>query len=125
MSKGTELTMNIDFRDWKYMSNVISFKKKITDVEIILGNREGSLDIDFSKIVQKDKTMGSKFEIGGRVFWEAYVSSFQFQAFVTNGFFDREGYEEPTLSSGSVGTFVSNYLVIIIGVMLIIAIILC
>ena len=78
LAKGTELTMNIDFRDWKYMSNVISFKKKITDVEIILGNREGSLDIDFSKIVQKDKTMGSKFEIGGRVFWEAYVSSYQF-----------------------------------------------
>jgi len=51
LSKGTELTMNFDFRDWKYLSNIISFTKRITDVDMILGNTEGTIDIDFSKAV--------------------------------------------------------------------------
>lgn len=51
LSKGTELTMNFDFRDWRFLSNIISFTKRITDVDIILGDIEGTIDIDFSKAV--------------------------------------------------------------------------
>lgn len=51
LSKGTELTIHFDFRDWKYLSNIISFTKRITDLDLILGATEGSINIDFSKAV--------------------------------------------------------------------------
>ena len=78
LNKGTELIINFDFRDWKYMTNIISFTKKVKDVEFLLGEKEITLDIDFSKILTNDKETGSRFEIGGRVFWETYVSSTSF-----------------------------------------------
>jgi len=49
----------------------------------------------------------------------------EFLTFVTNGFFDREGYVEPTIGDNAVGNFVSDYLLIIIGVVLVVAIIIC
>lgn len=48
LSIGTELTINFDFRDWRYLTNIISFTKKVKDVDILLGDKEGTLDIDFS-----------------------------------------------------------------------------
>lgn len=44
--------MIIDFKDWKYLSNNQRFSVDITDPEIIKGQKEGSIDIDFS-IMQK------------------------------------------------------------------------
>ena len=94
----------------------------------MLGNTEGEIDVDFSRVVRSDNETGSRFEVGGRVYWEAYVTSDdrpEFQSFVTNGFFDREGYVEPTLGDNAVGSFVSEYLIIIIGVLLVVSIIIC
>ena len=76
LSKDTELTMNFDFRDWRYLSNIIRSTLRITDVDLMLGKTEGTIDVDFSRIVDADKQTGSKFEVGGRVYWEAYVSSY-------------------------------------------------
>ena len=51
LSKGTELTMNFDFRDWKYLSNMIRSTLRVTDVDLMLGETEGEIDVDFSQIV--------------------------------------------------------------------------
>jgi hypothetical protein len=60
----------MDFRNWKYMSQFKRFEQKTNDAEIIVGNSEGSLIVDFGSI---PKDGDSKYEIGGRMFFEATV----------------------------------------------------
>ena len=54
VNSGTYLNVTWDFRDWKYMSEYIQFSKNISDPEIIAGNKEGSLNLDLSKMVKSD-----------------------------------------------------------------------
>ena len=93
------MIMTFDFRDWKYLSNLIRFSKNITDPDVISGNKEDSIEIDFKKAVDSDTQLSSKFEVAGRIFFEAHVFSSFSQSYTTNGFFHRLGYVEPTLSS--------------------------
>lgn len=84
-----------DFRDWKYLSKLIRFTGNYTDPEIVAGNKEGTLELDLPKVIDQDKN-GSRYEVGGRIFYEAHVFAEQgLTTFTTNGFFDREGYVEP------------------------------
>ena len=41
----------------------------------------------------------TRFEVAGRLFWEAHVFGPQLTSYTTNGFFDKAGYEEPLLPS--------------------------
>ena len=66
----------------------------VTDSEVIVGNREGVIDIDFNKMTERDLN-GTKFEVGGRMFFEAHVFGIGLTSFTTNGFVDKEGYVEP------------------------------
>ena len=75
LSVGTELIVNFDFRDWRYLTNIIRSFYKVTDVDLLLGQAEGEIDVDFSRVVRADNETGSRFEVGGRVYWEAYVTS--------------------------------------------------
>ena len=60
-----------------------------------MGLGEGQLTIPFYDLVSSDMAGASKYEVGGRVYFETHVKAPMFSSFVTNGFFDRQGYEEP------------------------------
>jgi len=98
------MSITFDFRDWKYLSHFIRFTQAYTDPAIIAGTKDGEILIDFTKMTDADKTKESKYEVGGRLFYEAHAFATGFTSFTTNGFFDREGYVEPLLSTTSVQT---------------------
>jgi hypothetical protein len=81
------------------MSNIMSFNTSVTDSNILGGATEGEIEVDFSKIDKSDKESGSLFEVGGRVYFEAYVANAGIDSHTTNGFFDRDGYKEPMIDS--------------------------
>ena len=99
VSNGETLGFAFEFRDWKYLTQKESIVNSIHEPNVIAGNDEGSIEVDFSKLVARDKSGNSTFEVAGRVFWETRISSPSFLSYTTNGFFDREGYEEPQLPS--------------------------
>lgn len=89
-----------DFRDWHYMTNVIRFDKVVTDPDVIAGLREDTLTVDLGQVTRADKVGNkTKFEVAGRLYWEAHVYGDGITPFTTNGFFDREGYEQPPFIS--------------------------
>lgn len=71
----------------------------VTDPQVIGGLAEGSIEVDFSKLMERDKKGETKFEVAGRVYWESNVKAPNYLSYTTNGFFDKEGYEEPQLPS--------------------------
>ena len=109
---GDTISFAFDFRDWKYLSNFRRFSKVITDPMIIAGLQQGSIEIDFGQVIVTDSVqptindndykvqltdqqLGSKFEIGGRLYFETAIFAPNYISFSTNGFFDRQGYVEP------------------------------
>lgn len=51
MLKAVNSSLTFDFRDWKYLSQIERFQMEhVDDVEVLLGNKEGSLQIDFNKM---------------------------------------------------------------------------
>lgn len=79
------------------MSKFHRFEQNITDPNIILGKKEGTIEIDFSLITESDKSGESSYEVGGRLFFEASVFGLAFTSYTTSGFFDKLGYEEPQI----------------------------
>lgn len=49
------MSVNIDFRDWKWVSDYTRFQVNVNDSEILLGNKEGEIEVDFSKMENSDK----------------------------------------------------------------------
>jgi hypothetical protein len=41
----TSLSFAFDFRDWKYLSNVLRFSHVISDPNIISGNKNGTIQL--------------------------------------------------------------------------------
>ena len=99
VNPGTSIFLSWDFRDWKYMSLFNRFSMNITDPDIIAGKKEESILIDFSKMTKSDKKFGSRFVVGGRMFYEINLFATGFLSFTTNGFFDQLGYQEPLLEN--------------------------
>ena len=81
--------LHIDFRDWKYMSHYKRYYKLIQDKKVLDGRKEGKLKVKFSKMAKQDAQAGSKFEVGGRMFFEATVFNNSMFSHVTNGFLDK------------------------------------
>ena len=84
-----QLTLTFDFRDWKFLSNTQRFQATVTDPEIITGQKEGEIIIDFSLMSKSDETKKSMFEVAGRVFYEAHVFGYKVSSFTSSGFLDR------------------------------------
>ena len=124
---GTKLTVRMDFRSWKYLSKMETFSQEIKDINIITGKKTGSLSIDFSKMIKLDKNEDLKFEVGGRLYWEIYVvpQPKLLQTYVTNGFFDREGYVEPTKTFHPISYIIRNYSILVAFILLILICICC
>ena len=47
----------------------------ITDPEVLSGSTEGTIEVDFATMTESDKTGESMYEVGGRVYFEAYVAA--------------------------------------------------
>ena len=83
-----KVIVSFDFRDMKYLSNVIKTQQVVTDPEVFTGLKENSIELDFSKLEQSDATGNSRFVNGGRVYFEANVFGYHTYSFTTKGFFD-------------------------------------
>lgn len=92
------MTVTIDFRDWKYMSQIERFQEETDDLMVIAGLKEGSIEVDFNKMTQRDEKKETKFETGGRMFFEVHAFGSGFVSFTTSAFVDKDGYVEPMLS---------------------------
>lgn len=95
LMEGNSVTLVFYFQDWLYLTKNITFKQVITDNDILVGKKEGTLPFNFQQLVNMDEQGLSKFEVAGRVYFESHVLGFKWRSYSTNGFFDREGYEEP------------------------------
>jgi hypothetical protein len=119
------LTLTIDFRDWKFLSNTQRFQATITDPEIINGEKDGEIEIDFSKMQTCDAAGASMFEVAGRVFYEAHVFGYKVSSFTSSGFLDREGYVIPEVTSSKLlflqKNFTAIYIISLAAIFMIIA----
>ena len=95
--EGEQIMVTVDFRDWKYMSDITRFQAQIKDTSIIAGLKEGSLEVNFNQMNQSDIVNGTRYNVGGRLFFEAHAFSPAYTSFTTNAFLDQEGYSEPQL----------------------------
>jgi hypothetical protein len=71
--------------------------------------KEGSIDIDFNQMTKRDSRDGTKFEVGGRMFFEAHVFGDSYTSFTTNAFLDKEGYVEPQIKKTVSSVFLDNW----------------
>jgi len=54
----------------------------------MVGLKSGSIELDFSALMESDAAGSSRFINGGRVYFEANVFGLQTSSFTTKGFFD-------------------------------------
>lgn len=55
MNNGLNMTITFDFRDWKYLSQIERFQVETNDSNVIAGLKEGTVEIDFNKMTQRDE----------------------------------------------------------------------
>jgi hypothetical protein len=48
----------------------------VDDKEILFGQKEGEIDIDLSKLTDSDSKGLSRYEVAGRMYFEAHVFGF-------------------------------------------------
>jgi hypothetical protein len=51
MVEGDHLIVQFEFRDFKYLSNVMNFKTIITDPEVMVGLKDASIELDFAALL--------------------------------------------------------------------------
>ncbi len=90
-----QLIVRFDFRDFKYLSNIMKTQIIVDDPEVMVGLKDASIELDFAALLESDALGKSRFVNGGRVYFEANVFGYQTTSFTTKGFFDQLGYEEP------------------------------
>ena len=47
--------VSLEFRDWKWLSNFKRFTSEVTDSDVLNGNKEGQITIDFNQMTESDK----------------------------------------------------------------------
>ena len=109
------ITLTFDFQDWKWLSKPMRFVQKISDPDIIFGQKEGEIEVDFNKIRESDLTGNTRFEVAGRVFYEVHVFGYKLTSFTSSGFLEREGYTVPPLSSSKIRFVLENKELILAG----------
>ena len=114
---GEKITVTVDFRDWKYLSDLIRFQTTVEDSDVLAGLKEGSIEVDFNNMTQSDIVNKTKYEVGGRLFFEAHAFSPAYTSFTTNAFLDKEGYVEPQVIK-TPGQILLNWLPVILGVLI-------
>lgn len=46
----------------------MEFSKTFDDIDVLVGNKEGSIIVDFNKLLESDKHNDSLFLVGGRLY---------------------------------------------------------
>ena len=87
--------MSFQLRDMKYLSKHIDANATFTDTILSDPTEVGTVEIDFTKATESDARGESKYVVGGRVYFEAFVGGKEISSFTYKGFFDELGYEEP------------------------------
>lgn len=88
MMANDHLIVQFEFKDFKYLSNVMKTQVIITDPEVMVGLKNASIELDFAALIDSDALDQSRFVNGGRVYFEANVFGYQTSSFTTKGFFD-------------------------------------
>lgn len=89
------MVVQINLRDFKFLTNTYTKNYTVNDPDVLFGNSRGFWNIDFSEMEASDAAGLTKFVVGGRIYFEAKVYANGTDSFVTQGFFDKEGYVEP------------------------------
>ena len=89
------MIVQINLRDFKFLTNTYTKNYTVNDPDVLYGNSRGFWNIDFSEMEASDAAGLTKFVVGGRIYFEAKVYANGTDSFVTQGFFDKEGYVEP------------------------------
>lgn len=84
----TKAVLTFDFRDWRWLTNVQRFQQDIDDPLILSGEKDGSIEVDFRKMRDSDLAGDTKFEVKGRLYYEAHIFGNKISSFTTSGFFD-------------------------------------
>jgi len=79
---------------------------------------EGNISIDFSRVTNRDKNNGTKFEVAGRLYFETHAYGPGYNSFTTNGFLDKEGYVEPQMSPSAIALAKNYWIFIVAGLAL-------
>ena len=66
----TTIYAYIDVRDMKWLSNYARYWTEITDPDILNGDKEATITINFPDIVESDNNGTSYFVVGGRAYFE-------------------------------------------------------
>lgn len=84
----SQLTLEFNIRDMKYLSNANSTVITTTDPAVMYGTANLTFPINFQTILDQDASGATYFVVGGRAYFEASVYGQQTQSFTTRGFFD-------------------------------------
>jgi hypothetical protein len=60
-----------------------------------VGLKEGTINVDLSKLELSDRTNGTFFVVGGRAYFEAEVMGYKISSFTSRGMLDKINYNEP------------------------------
>ena len=71
-----------------WLSQFQTFTSEIDDPLILSGDKEGQVNIDFSKLTESDALGESQYIVGGRLYYEADVIGYRISSFTGKGFFD-------------------------------------
>ena len=55
----------------------------MNDLEILTGKKEGSLEIDFARMSSSDRANDSKYEVAGRMYYEAHAFGLNLNSFTS------------------------------------------
>lgn len=95
--ENADIDFVFDVRDFKYMSHIERYTKKITDPEIAAGLKTDTIEIDWQRMLDKDEAKESKYVVAGRIFWEANLFKPNLTSYTASGFFAQKGYVEPKM----------------------------
>lgn len=73
MMTSEQVIVQFDFRDFKYLSNVMKNQVIISDPEVIVGLKDARIELELPALLESDRSGSSRFINGGRVYFEANV----------------------------------------------------
>ena len=72
--------------------------------------------MDFRKIKESDENTDSKFQVAGRMYYEAHAFGYRLTSFTASGFLDVLGYEVAPLRSSRYQKIIDNWVEYAFGV---------
>jgi hypothetical protein len=96
-----ELTVVVEVRDMKYLSHSNRTEWTTTDPDVMNGLKPMQMTLNFADLMATDQAGETKFVNGGRAFYEITIAGENTLSFMTRGFFDQEGYQQPAKTTDS------------------------